>query len=350
MNDVAELKEYVGVHARSQRIPGIQSILARIHSDTSWVSEWSNVGSSLAEQGKFLEAGRHFAMARFPYVDGALRAEAHTRCISAIDHWRAGKPIERLTVPMPDGTVSCWTTSPSHGERRPLLIIMGGIVTIKEQWAPVLGLFHRLGFTPVVTEMPSAGENTLPYTRDSWRMFPAIMDAVADRADTSQTSLVALSFSGHMALRCAIEDQRVRSLITVGAPVAEFFLNPAWHAQLPRITVDTLAHMTRTDLRSMKEWALTTSELSTIDIPVAYTASLRDTIIPAEDPALLRNTIDNLTLVEINDVHGLPQHTTEVQLWTASTLLKTRNAHNLPARLIAALHQIQRLRRTLFSR
>ena len=349
MNDVAELKEYVGVHARSQRIPGIQSILARIHSDTSWVSEWSNVGSSLAEQGKFLEAGRHFAMARFPYVDGALRAEAHTRCISAIDHWRAGKPIERLTVPMPDGTVSCWTTSPFHGERRPLLIIRAASSPSRSSGPPSSACSTASASLPSSPKCP-AGENTLPYTRDSWRMFPAIMDAVADRADTSQTSLVALSFSGHMALRCAIEDQRVRSLITVGAPVPEFFLNPAWHAQLPRITVDTLAHMTRTDLRSMKEWALTTSELSTIDIPVAYTASLRDTIIPAEDPALLRNTIDNLTLVEINDVHGLPQHTTEVQLWTASTLLKTRNAHNLPARLIAALHQIQRLRRTLFSR
>ncbi|MCL3998807.1 alpha/beta hydrolase [Streptomyces lavenduligriseus] len=251
MNDVVELKRYVEVHARGQRIQGYRDILARIGSDEgdgpgTWVAEWSQAGEDLARAGRPLEASRHFAMARFPYVDGPGRHRALERCAQTLEEWQRERApeLERLDIVLPGGRVRCWSTGLSTTRRLPLVLIMGGIVTVKEQWVPALVRLRRLGLAAVVTEMPGVGENTLPYDAKSWHMLSGILDTVADRALVERTYAMALSFSGHMALRCALDDARLRGVVTVGAPVHDFFTDTRWQARVPRITMDTLARLT----------------------------------------------------------------------------------------------------------
>jgi hypothetical protein len=354
-NDIAELKQYVVAHARGQQIRGYQRLLDGIRSDRggepgSWVGEWSGAGTSLASRGRHLEASRHYAMARFPYVNGPAREEALTRCIGALDQWRSRRSdIEPVEVDLKGGRVRCWTSGLSPTDRKPLLLVMGGIVTIKEQWAPMLAMMRRLGMAGLVTEMPAVGENTLGYDPESWRMLSGVLDAVADRADVSQTYALALSFSGHMALRCAVEDARIRGVITVGAPIREFFTDVSWQCRLPRVTVDTLGHMIgippQAVVGGLGQWALTGEQLAALDIPVAYTASSRDEIIPAGDVQLLRENVRDLELVVHDDVHGSPGHVGETRLWTAASLLRARDVHNAQTALIGLLLRWQRARR-----
>lgn len=353
-NDVGELKQYALVHARGQRITGYQDVLDRIHSDDedapgSWTGEWSRAGELLEWQGHDLDAARYYAMARFPYVNGAVRQEAADRSAAAIDRWRAGSGgIEPLEVVVKGGQIRCWTSGLSRSSRKPLLIVMGGIVTVKEQWAPMLTTLRRLGMAGLVTEMPGTGENTLRYEPESWQMLSRLLDAVADQADVTQTYAIALSFSGHMAMRCALDDKRIKGIITVGAPVSTFFTDVAWQRQLPRITVDTLAHMIGVSpdrvIGGLGDWALSPEQLAGLDVPVFYAASSRDEITPAGDVQLLQKHIRDLSLVTHDDVHGSPRYVTETQLWTAASLLKARGGRNLQRALISLLLQGQRFR------
>ncbi|HEX6526872.1 MAG TPA: alpha/beta hydrolase [Streptosporangiaceae bacterium] len=355
MNDVGELKEYVGVHARGQRIRQYQQLLDLIHSDAdggagSWVGEWSRVAALLEAQGRDLAAGRHYAMARFPYVDGPARQEALERCVSAVDRWRTGRgDIQSLDADLKEGKVRCWASGLSETDRKPLLLIMGGIVTVKEQWAPMLALTRRLGMAGLVTEMPGTGENTLRYEPESWRMLSGLLDAVADRADVTQTYAVALSFSGHLALRCAVDDPRMRAVITVGAPIGAFFTDAAWQQRLPKITIDTLAHMIGVTpgqvVGNLGDWALSKAQLASLDIPVSYVASRRDEIIPADDAQLLESHVRRLDLVEYDDVHGAPGHVTGTQLWVAASLLRSRGVRDIRGAIAGLL-----LRTLRFSR
>jgi esterase FrsA len=357
VNDVAELKQYAEVHARSHRIPRYRELLERIHTDDgeapgSWAGEWIRAGEALERQGRDLEAGRHYAMARFPYADGPARKRAHELCIRATERWRTGHPeVEPLEVQLPEGRVRCWVSGLSATEPKPLLVVMGGIVTVKEQWAPKLVEAKRLGMAALVTEMPGVGENTLPYRPDSWRMLSGLLDAVADRADTDRTYAVALSFSGHLALRCAVQDRRIRGVVTGGAPIGEFFTDVAWQRRIPRITADTLAHMigipTEQLAGGIADWALTPEQLAELDVPVCYGASLRDEIIPPGEVKLLREWVHDLDLVENDDVHGSPRHVAEMQLWTARSLLHTRGVHNLQTGVLGLLLRAQRARRRL---
>jgi esterase FrsA len=356
--NVDELKRFVLVHAKAQNIPvdHYRAVLSRIHDDVegspdSWAARWTDAGDEHRRNGRLLEACRDYAIARFPFVDGASRRQALHRCHETFDLWRADKPIEPLMIHAPGGAFRCWSSGLSTTERKPLLLVMPGIVAIKEQWASVLLQATRLDMAVVVAEMPGVGENPLRYDAASHEIFSAILDTVADRADVAKTYAVALSFSGHLAMLCAVTDQRLRGIVTSGAPVRDFFTDVEWRAQLPAVTVRTLAHLTGTKPASVGEhiagWGIPDEDLSKLDIPVRCLVSLRDEIIPMSDVRRLRRTVRDFATAEYPDVHGSPGHVTESRLWTLRSILRMRGGH-LPQRwLVTALLGATRLRRGL---
>lgn len=353
MNDVAELRRYVLVHARAQGIPAARynEVLERVETDDgdgpgSWVGEWSRQADALEQRGRIVDASRCYGMARFPYVDGPARERAARRCAELFDRWRSGKPgIESLDIEVNSGRVRCWAGGLSATRRPPVLLIMGGIVTPKEQWGPVLAALRRFGMAGVVAEMPGVGENTVPYDAKSWRMISAILDRIDIVADTTQTYAMALSFSGHLALRCAVEDPRLRGIVTMGAPIYRFFVDKAWQAQLPAITVDTLGRLMDVPGEALPahlpELALSADNLAALDIPVHYLSSKQDEIIPPGELAELR-ALRSLHLVEKDDVHGSPAHTTETRLWAMLSVLRMRGIRSPRTALLSGLLRFAR--------
>ncbi|KLL11316.1 MULTISPECIES: alpha/beta hydrolase [Protofrankia] len=337
MSDVDELKRHVAAHAATLGIgpQEYQALTAGISHDGvgpgSWVYEWSRAAEEREAEGELLTAAAFYNFARFPFVDGNARLDALENCVRTIEEWRYEVPaVERLDLKIGNGTVGAWTTglvgpdSLAGGQRRPLLIITGGIVSIKEQWVTVLLTAAELGLAAVVTELPGVGENTLRYTPESWRIFPAILDALADSADVSRTFALALSFSGHLALRWAVEDPRLRGIVTAGAPVRHLFTDRAWQNALPPVTRDTLAHLAGVDVERLPDllpgFALSDQKLAAVNVPVRYVASTRDEIIPAHDVQLLRTHLSDLAVLEHDDVHGAPQHAAETRAWTVQAL------------------------------
>lgn len=331
MSDLAELKRYVIVHARGQQIERPERILGKITSDGegpgSWTAEWSAEGERLLALGRPLEACRHFIMACFPYPDRPARHDARRAMLDAFDWWREGRDLGRLDVEVKGARAVCWHAGPP-APAQPLLVLMGGIVSVKEQLASALPDFRRLGLAPVAVDMPGAGENTMTYDADSWQLLPAVLDAVADRADAARTYLMALSFSGHLAMRAAIADARIKGVITVGAPVSEFFTGP-WTG-VPGLTVGTLAHLTGLPAAALpgalRGWALSPAALRELRVPVAYVASRRDEIIPYGELAVLREHVADLRVLEHDDVHGAPDHLPQTQEWLVRSLLAMRSA------------------------
>ncbi|MFJ9697899.1 alpha/beta hydrolase [Kitasatospora sp. NPDC101183] len=356
MNDVAELKQYVEVHARAQRIPDEERrlVLDRVHHDGdgegSWTAEWSRAGQEAERAGRLQDAVRHYTTARFPYVDGPARREAADRAAAAFERWRAAEApvIEPLTVDTGAGTLRAWTTGLSARDPKPLLLFSGGIVSTKEQWAPVLLQLPRLGMAGIVLELPGIGDNALRYDADSHRLFPALLDAVGERARTADTHAIAFSFSGHLALRAAREDQRLRGVVTAGAPLRHFFTDADWQGRLPRITVDTLAHLAGVEPAALgphiRDWALGEADLAALDIPLAYLVSGRDEVIPPQEAALLRSSVRRLSLLTNDDVHGSPRHAAETPLWAVLSILRMRGVRDPRRALFAVLWRLARLR------
>jgi esterase FrsA len=338
-NDLAELKRFVVAHAISQNLPpdhfGV--VLDRIVRDDgdgpgSWAGEWIEAGDGFAARDEPLAAGQHYTLGRFPFVDGPGRERALRLAVAAFDTWRrrdTGITAEVVRGPGAE-SVKVWTAGLSAHRPRPLLVLTGGIVSTKEQWGAVLPEIERLGFAGVVAELPGVGENRTRYDRDSWRLFPAVLDAVADRADVAQTYLLALSFSGHLAITAALADPRIRGVVGNGPPLSAFFTDRAWQRGVPRITRDTFAHLVGAAPEAVfdhtADWALTEDALRALRIPVAVVTARRDEIIPPADTELLRRAVPDLTLLEHDDVHGAPAHLAETRLWSLLAVLDMRAA------------------------
>jgi diadenosine tetraphosphatase ApaH/serine/threonine PP2A family protein phosphatase len=333
VNSVGELKQFGLAHARAQRIPAklYWQVCERIVNDEdggpgSWTGEWCDAAMRLVQKRNPLMASGYFNLARFPYVDGPARSEALKRCVESFGRWADGHGVERLELKVMGGTVCCWAGGLSDSAPRPLLLVMGGIISVKEQWGTLASFAKRLNMAILMTEIPRVGENTLRYDSDSWNFLSAILDEVAGRADVSRTYAMTLSFSGHMALRCAATDHRIRGILTIAAPVAGFFVDEAWQRQLPQITLDTLCHLTglpSTDLHAeIQGWALTIDDLEALDIPVRYVGSGGDEIVPASDLRMLREHVKDLKVLEYDDEHAGPRNATETRLWVFLELLK----------------------------
>ena len=339
MNHLDELREFARLHARGQGIKTrrIERALARIDNDEpgapgSWARVWSAEAQQLAARGKPLEAARYFAIARFPHHGDPDRVTAQRGVVESFDAWRTRKArgIEKLEFTQDHGTVYAWAIGLDAPQPRPLLLIMGGIVSVKEQWAQLLPRFAKLGYATVVAEMPGVGENTLPYGRDSWQLIGFLLDQLKGRARDRDVSLLTLSFSGHLALRAASRDDRIGRILTVGAPIANFFTDEAWWPRVPRITKDTLVTLTGlsgeaalTESFRHGGWALSIEELRAVRIPVRYVVSSRDEIIPAGERALLAENLTDVGFMEFDDVHGSPAHLGELRLWLLLSLLRT---------------------------
>ncbi|MFD9722146.1 alpha/beta fold hydrolase [Streptomyces sp. NPDC059076] len=340
MNHLEELKEFARLHARGQGMTERQvaAVLPWITTDEpghpgSWARVWSAEADRLAFAGRPIDACRRYALARFPHHGDDDRLRAQHNCVRTFDDWRRRRGVDRLVLDHPGGTVAAWTAGLDGGRHRPLVVIMGGIVSVKEQWAPLLPKLARLGYAAIATEMPGVGENTLRYRADSWELLPYLLDHLGDRARVAQTSVLGLSFSGHLALRAAADDSRIRSIHTVGAPVAEFFSDPLWWPRVPGITRETLRRLTgvadQGELRSLlADFALDETTLESVRVPVNYVASRRDEIIPAGEHQLLARTLPRVRFKEFDDVHGSPAHQGALRSWLVASLVRSRIAES----------------------
>ncbi|MGP4043536.1 alpha/beta hydrolase [Streptomyces sp. 2A115] len=356
-NDLDELKRFVVAHAVSQNLPAdhYAPLLDRITKDAgdgpgSWAYEWIRAGVELDTAGQTLTAGQYFVMGRFPYVDGPGRARALALAVDAFDRWRKGEQtgIEPVMVDVDGVPVRIWTAGLSAERPRPLLVITGGIVSPKEQWGALLPQITSFGLAGAVAELPGVGENGLPYERGSERLLTAILDTLAGQADVTRTYLLALSFSGHLAIRAALADPRIRGIVGNGAPIHDFFTDAEWQRNVPRVTRDTLAHLVGvpadTVYAHIRDWALGESRLRALDVPFAAVTARRDEIIPPSDAEYLKRYVADLRLLEHDDVHGAPAHLAETKAWSllAVQLMRPDADPAVTERLASAVEAIRR--------
>lgn len=358
MTYLNELKELIVLHARAQSLSleYCQSILERINSEEgntpgSWVYEWSKDAQSLQQKGRWLEAVRLYNMARFPFINSPAREQAHHACVESFNEWLLTKPnIRKIDIRTNEGNFKVYFTGGSEQRNRPLLVVMGGIVSIKEQWVSFLETADILGMAVAITEIPGVGENTLQYGANAWQMFSVLLERLSPLADVDNTFLVALSFSGHMAIQYALMDKRIQGIATVGAPIHHFFGDRTWWNQVPLTTKLTLAHLLHVEVEDLfpaiSSMALSPTQLQSLSIPLHYVFSRHDEIIPASEKQFLQQHTPQLKLQEFNDVHGSPNHLKQMRLWIPMSILSQRPNSTLKTQILRILFFLEQSKQT----
>lgn len=332
-----ELKTFAFLHIVSQHMNEkiVQKIFATIQcadgeKSGAWSVELKKFADNLFSEKQYQDALQYYNLARFPYINSASRKMAHQQCVNSFlllnqtNQWK----VKRKCI-IHEGQQVFFYFKKAISQHAPLLIIMGGIVSIKEQWISIVALAEQLtlDINIVLMEMPGVGENLCCYHPMSYRLLSSVIHSLSSLANIHETHIIAMSFGGHMAIQCALHDKNIQSIFTVGAPLHYFFTDTLWWQSVPGITKKTLAHMMHIHdnaFSDIQEFCITAEQLASIDIPIYYISSQHDEIIPPAEKKFLEKYLSSLHFYEFNDVHGSPHHMKEIQSILIAYLLQKR--------------------------
>jgi len=253
------------------------------------------------------------------HISPALRARALQRGIDAFDQWRVRqKPLlARLELDAAGQTVTVYGANLKKTSD-PLILGMGGILSLKEQWHRLLLAARRIGCRVAVLDFPGAGGSELIYRAQSAADMGMVVEALLRQTGAKECIVVASGFAGTVFLKLALANPAIRSSILNDSPLYHFFTDPAWWVRVPQIIKLGMAACMKLSLADMEQhrtdWAIGPADLARLSIPVVYIASLRNEIIPPADRELLAKQVPAVEVVSVNDNHATSDRSSQAGL------------------------------------
>ena len=194
-----------------------------------------------------LRAAVSYHFSKFVWVLDPERHRANTR--AAIRELYAAHELldptaERVTAPLHGATVVANLRRPSGPSPAPLVVLIPGLDSTKEEFYAWESVFLARGMATLSLDGPGQGETgfALPIRADYELAVSAILDAVAGRPDLDGERIAAagVSLGGHYVVRAAAFEPRLRAIASISGP---YDFAAAWES-MPALTRETVAHHT----------------------------------------------------------------------------------------------------------
>jgi 2,6-dihydroxypseudooxynicotine hydrolase len=216
-----------------------QEVTAGIDRWEDWCRAWSErarlherLGGEALAEGRNLTAGEHLArasvyyhFAKFVFViaPGEMRA-AHMKAIEckrlALPYLR---PVgERVEIPFAGTTLAANLRKPPGPGALPLVIMISGLDSAKEEMDAYEAPFHARGMATLAFDGPGQGEAEydLPIRGDFEAPVKAVIDWLETRSDVDPRRIGAwgVSLGGYYAPRAAAYESRIKACISISGP------------------------------------------------------------------------------------------------------------------------------------
>ena len=291
---------------------------ARIERWEEWLDAWSETGElhlRLAREAEdagrrrtageaFVRAALCFHFAKYVWVVQPERNRETT--IRARDALREAQRLldpstERIEAPLDGGAVIGNLRRPAGPERPPLVLLIPGLDSTKEEFFNFERVFLERGLATLSLDGPGQGEAgfELPLRPDYEVAVAAILDALAGRddLDLARVGAAGVSLGGYYAPRAAAFEPRLRAVAGVSGPRN---LGELWD-DLPLLTRESFVHYSRSaDLESGRQRALQldlAGVAGRITQPLLVVTGKLDRLIPWESTKLVADEAPDSTFV-----------------------------------------------------
>jgi 2,6-dihydroxypseudooxynicotine hydrolase len=180
-------------------------------------------------------------------VDMAKYRAAADKAVSSLyaAHKHLDPTAERLEMPCDGVTMVANLRRPAGQARPPLVILLPGLDSTKEEFFNWENVFLQRGLATLSLDGPGQGETGYnSHIRHDYEVaVAAVLDTLAGRPDinTSRVGLVGVSLGGYYAPRVAAFEPRIKAVAPIGGP---YNFGDCWD-QLPPITRETFVHHSR---------------------------------------------------------------------------------------------------------
>jgi 2,6-dihydroxypseudooxynicotine hydrolase len=312
-----------------------------------WLPAWEAHGDSLAndaaeaeKHGQRETAGELWQRAALSYhfgkfvwvVDVERHMQAAHKAVGALQNaLRLLDPsAQRLEIPFDGAKMTAIYRHPQvNGSRLPLVVLIPGLDSTKEEFSGTEEIFHRRGLATLTLEAPGQGETgfSLPIRHDFEVPFSAALDVIEglDGIDPDRIGAVGFSLGGYYAPRAAAFEPRLKAVVGLSGP---YRLGDYWDER-PQMTKDTFRHFSgAADEREAKEKAAQldlTGIAERIEQPLLIITGDRDRLVPWQETKRIADEAKNATwkLYEGGNhvVNNMPyQHKTLAADWLREQL------------------------------
>ena len=255
-------------------------------------SRWRSAGTHLSQAAVYY----HFAKFFWVHDIDEMRT-THARAVACLmDSLEyLDPPGKRVEIAFESGVIVGVLRLPRGEGPHPVVILLPGLDSAKEELRPTEQLFCDRGLATFVIDGPGQGEAEydLP-NRPDWEVpGAAVVDALTamPAIDSARIGIWGVSLGGYYAPRVASGDERIRACISMSGP---FAFGREWD-QLPQLTRDAfrVRSFSATDGEARQK-ALELSlegRADRISIPLQIVAGRLDRIIPAYHADLIANAV-----------------------------------------------------------
>ena len=236
-----------------------QRITAPLDRWDDWLDAWVANGDAHTElareaedRGRALTAGQAWVRAALSYhfakfvwmVDMARHREAADRAVVALReaHRLLDPTAERLEIPFEGVTMVATLRRPRGAERPPLVFLLPGLDSTKEEFFDWENVFLSRGMATLSLDGPGQGETGYAtHIRADYEVgVAAMLDHLSGRPDLDldRVGAVGVSLGGYYAPRAAAFEPRIRAAVSISGP---YNFGDCWD-QLPMLTRETFVH------------------------------------------------------------------------------------------------------------
>jgi pimeloyl-ACP methyl ester carboxylesterase len=268
-----------------------------------WLDAWRETGDVHAELAREAEVAGHdvtagdawlraavsYHFGRFVWVvdpdrsrkvgDLAVRALASAHRVLATG-------AERIEATLDGATLPGWLRRPDGIARPPLVLLIPGLDSTKEEFFRLEEMFLRRGAATLSLDGPGQGEGgyALAIRPDYEVAAAAALDALAGREDLDlgRVGALGVSLGGYYAPRAAAFEPRIRAVAGISGP---YNMGALWE-QLPELTRETFTVKSGAgSAEEGRQRALALDldgVLARLDVPALFVTGRQDRLIPWE--------------------------------------------------------------------
>jgi pimeloyl-ACP methyl ester carboxylesterase len=242
-------------------------------------------GRHVTEGEAWLHAAVAYHFARFVWVLDAGRARAVAdRAVDALyaAHHALGARAERLEVAVDGGVVIGNLRRPAGIAKPPLILLIPGLDSTKEEFFRLEGVFLARGMAALSLDGPGQGEGgyTLPLRENYEVAASAVLDEVG--GEFGPVGALGVSLGGYHAPRAAAFEPRIRAVAGISGPLN---FGALWD-HIPELTRETfIVKSGAADAEDGRARALKLDldgVLQRLEAPGLFVTGMRDRLIPWE--------------------------------------------------------------------
>jgi pimeloyl-ACP methyl ester carboxylesterase len=298
-------------------------VLAQTLAWEHWGPNWQRMGAmhevlgdEAERQGRTVSAVAAYQRAAWCYhlgkflwfEDLELHATLRDRAVAVYGRAlaRLDPPAERLEIPFEGGIIPCHLRRPHRTETPPLVLIVPGLDSSKEEMFSIEDEFLRRGMATLSIDGPGQSENSVRFAiRPNWEtVITPLLDHLETRgisAGFGRIGLMGISMGAIYGPRAAAHEPRLAAVVGLAGP---YNLGDCWDALNPLTRGGYVFYTKSANEAEAREKAFTLnleSVLESVTQPLLVIHGARDRLFPPEQAERIAREAPNATLLMYPD-------------------------------------------------